>query len=127
MEQQTKRKHGLIAETSNDIFKFGFYSTIKVCTMGRFFSEHIFIIISLRNCNKKMKKNGKFLDLRGLSTESFLAIWLSHLKLLINEFLIKNWKAQLDARVCFSLSVSGPVYMSRAGPLRRDDVQPGFI
>ena len=38
----------------------------------------------------KMKKKIKFLNLCGLSTESFLAIWPSQYKFLINEILIKK-------------------------------------
>ena len=38
----------------------------------------------------KMKKNWKFLNLCGLSTESFLAIWPSQYKFLTNEFLMKK-------------------------------------
>ena len=37
-----------------------------------------------------MKNNYKFLNLCGLSTESFLAIWPSQYKFLINEFFIKK-------------------------------------
>ena len=36
------------------------------------------------------KKKQKFLNLCGLSTESFLAIWPPQYKFLINEFLIKK-------------------------------------
>ena len=39
---------------------------------------------------KNEEKNYKFLNLCCLSTESFLAIWPSQYKFLINEFLIKE-------------------------------------
>ena len=47
----------------------------------RFFSEHVFFKIShciFKIVTRKLKqKNNEFLNLCGLRTESFLAIWLS--------------------------------------------------
>ena len=43
-----------------------------------------------------MKKNYKFLNLHGLSTESFLGIWLSQYKFLVNEFLINKKVSQTN-------------------------------
>ena len=68
--------------------------------MERFRFEHVFIKISycifkiVKVLNYKMKEKFKFLNLRGLSTESFLAIWLSQYKYLIKEFLIGNCVCQ---------------------------------
>ena len=65
--------------TENWTFKILFVSQ-------RFFSKHFFF--KFRYCIfkiaiQKWKKNYKFRNLRGLSTESFLAIWLSQYKFII--------------------------------------------
>ena len=49
------------------------------------------LVTVFSKCNKKTnRKNYKLLNLCGLSTESFLAIWLSRYKSLTKEFLIKK-------------------------------------
>ena len=61
-------------KTNNDTFKCGLHLTVRVCTTKRFFSEHAFIKISycvFKIMMLKMKKRQMFLDLCGLSTESF--------------------------------------------------------
>ena len=73
-------------KTNNYTFKCDIHLTVRVCTIKRFFSEHVFIKIS--HCvfkimlRKMKKKNYKFLNLCGLSTENFLAIWPSQYKFL---------------------------------------------
>ena len=87
-------------KTNNDTFKCGLHLTVRVCTTKRFFSEHAFIKISycvFKIMMLKMKKRQMFLDLCGLSTESFLAIWPSQYKSLIIEFFFMK-------KVCRSVS-----------------------
>ena len=56
------------------------------------------------------KKMYKFLNLCGLSTESFLAIWPSQYKFFVNEFLIKK-----------------SVYMPYAGMLPKTYLSPAKV
>ena len=85
----------------NDTFKFVFHLAVTVCTTERFVYEHVCQNqqLYLHSCNKKMEEKNTFLNLRGLSTGSFLAIWLSQYKFLIKEFLTKR------KRVCENLLI----------------------
>ena len=59
----------------------------------RLFSEQCIYqnyLLYLKNNDTENEKNYKFLNLFGLSTESFLEIWLSQYKFLSNEFLMKK-------------------------------------
>ena len=71
---------------NNNTFKCGLHLTVRVCTTKRLFSEHVFIKISycvFKIMILKIKKDHKFLSLCGLSTQSFLMIWLSQYKFLV--------------------------------------------
>ena len=86
-----KRKHGLCLKTNNNTFNCGLHSTVRVCTTKRAFSEHVFIKINYSVFKIMiLKMNNEFLNLYGLSTESFLEIWPSQDKFLTNESLIKK-------------------------------------